>query len=274
VLLALSLALLLSFNSGGGEATAPVRSSSSSSSSSAGTHNRASSTPSRHSERLEPGAAADNVDLGAIFSALLGGLSGGKPKPIAHVHPAGAKRTTAHQHARAKHAATADALNGANDDTDGDYENENIVTTSGEVVDMEACTLGCTSGRGLQKRPGFEPYSNGCGSYGLSVKSEFGFTPCCDEHDKCYGTCGKTRKACDDAFLACMNQRCQRVPAKQQNACQSEASLFSLSTVALGCNAFINSQREGCECAAHDTQTQSPRPESIAATTTVSHSDL
>jgi RHS repeat-associated protein len=36
----------------------------------------------------------------------------------------------------------------------------------------------------------------------------FGFSPCCQNHDDCYGECGKSKSSCDNNFLSCMVGSC------------------------------------------------------------------
>lgn len=50
---------------------------------------------------------------------------------------------------------------------------------------------------------------NGC-SYSPDYPLGFKFKPCCDDHDRCYCTCGKTQPECDDAFERCLLQVCDR----------------------------------------------------------------
>uniref|UniRef100_A0A6T2D8V7 Phospholipase A2 domain-containing protein n=1 Tax=Eutreptiella gymnastica TaxID=73025 RepID=A0A6T2D8V7_9EUGL len=59
----------------------------------------------------------------------------------------------------------------------------------------------CSSGSKYQKGT---TSSNGCGTTGLTLAQSNVMTPCCNEHDHCYGTAGKTQKSCDDEFLSCM----------------------------------------------------------------------
>lgn len=50
---------------------------------------------------------------------------------------------------------------------------------------------------------------NGC-SYSPDYPLGFKFRPCCDDHDRCYCTCGKTQSDCDDAFERCLLRVCDR----------------------------------------------------------------
>jgi len=106
----------------------------------------------------------------------------------------------------------------------------------------------CTNGRVAVPRAGYEAKSNGCGSYGVNIDTGFNFTPCCDKHDECYGICGTAKSTCDKAFDKCLKKVCKQQTASAKASCESTASLFSLGTTALGCNAFLDAQREACEC--------------------------
>ena len=39
----------------------------------------------------------------------------------------------------------------------------------------------------------------------------FRFSSCCEDHDKCYGTCGKTQAECDNASESCMLNKCKKL---------------------------------------------------------------
>jgi secretory phospholipase A2 len=65
------------------------------------------------------------------------------------------------------------------------------------------------------------PTSNGCGPAGMQIESKFKLESCCDKHDLCYDTCGKTRTECDKQFESCMNKICKSLKSKsKQQQCQ------------------------------------------------------
>ena len=74
---------------------------------------------------------------------------------------------------------------------------------------------GKCKGRTLRHNPNYRPNINGCGSKGSEwvPDSFFGlvdFTPACNTHDVCYGTCGANKAQCDinlgvDMAAACLN---------------------------------------------------------------------
>ena len=112
-----------------------------------------------------------------------------------------------------------------------------------------------TAGHVARHREGFLPESNGCGSYGLKIHSLW-HTPCCDEHDKCYSTCGKSRNDCDSEFKKCMFRQCKKYDAKkakkQRDDCEGQAQMFFTGTRSLGCQAYLDSQKEACVCSVKD----------------------
>ena len=60
----------------------------------------------------------------------------------------------------------------------------------------------------------------------------FDFTQACQNHDDCYGTCGKEKGDCDEDFLKDMNAVCESVPAKITTWCyrsRRHAALSGLS---------------------------------------------
>lgn len=66
----------------------------------------------------------------------------------------------------------------------------------------------------LMRNSAFEPYTNGCGSYGIHIRfnktAYSGFDSCCDQHDLCYQNCQKKKDDCDNTFMLCMRDFCQR----------------------------------------------------------------
>lgn len=56
------------------------------------------------------------------------------------------------------------------------------------------------------------PSSNGCGSLGLKINSEYlpfgAMESCCNAHDICYDTCNKDKDMCDLDFKRCLYKQC------------------------------------------------------------------
>lgn len=121
-----------------------------------------------------------------------------------------------------------------------------------DTCDAFVCPL---AGHTPAARAGWIPTSNGCGSYGFQMASAW-HTPCCDVHDKCYSTCGMKREQCDTQFQQCMRQSCAKLLStarsprdRQVHAdCEGQANLFHSATRSMGCQAFLDSQREACHC--------------------------
>jgi hypothetical protein len=77
----------------------------------------------------------------------------------------------------------------------------------------EGCSYMCPDRtKPSRARDGHIPSSNGCGTAGFQVDPEFGFSPCCDEHDMCYDTCGSDRDTCDKKFEKCLKATCDALP--------------------------------------------------------------
>lgn len=62
-------------------------------------------------------------------------------------------------------------------------------------------------------RPPYPPMPGSCGSGGNQpyVPEGIGgvsFTPCCEQHDRCYSTCGASRQCCDVLLYSCVLTRC------------------------------------------------------------------
>ena len=114
--------------------------------------------------------------------------------------------------------------------------------------------------------PAYEPVCNGCGNRALektvpaAVKDHpagFHFVDPCNAHDKCYGTCGSNRHACDVEFLDHMFDKCPychdpHASFFQQIACGACAAIalgyFDLVNSGLGTSAYQDAQVEACSC--------------------------
>jgi len=106
-----------------------------------------------------------------------------------------------------------------------------------------------------------QPIKNGCGSEAMLKNSIIKmastellgvYQDCCDAHDLCYGTYGKTQAECDAAFLSCNTGKCDaaysgilKYVAKQ--ACYAvKDSMQALVTGSLGVSAFSSDQQLNC----------------------------
>ncbi|KAI5628783.1 group XIIA secretory phospholipase A2 precursor, partial [Silurus asotus] len=55
---------------------------------------------------------------------------------------------------------------------------------------------------------------NGCGSPLFGFHFDIGIpsmTKCCNQHDRCYDTCGQEKRDCDDQFHVCLETICRNV---------------------------------------------------------------
>ncbi|MDP2435599.1 MAG: hypothetical protein Q8P67_07640 [archaeon] len=118
-----------------------------------------------------------------------------------------------------------------------------------------ACQFQCPDGGTPVARKEHLPSTNGCGTFGIKVGTEFHFEPCCDDHDLCYDTCGRGKaqhkQRCDERFGTCMLRYCQDSfgsSAERLKSCTGAANLFKMGTVGFGCGAYLTSQQSACQC--------------------------
>ena len=111
--------------------------------------------------------------------------------------------------------------------------------------------------RSDKQKPGYEPSVNGCGTDGgfPVPDSYFGlvnFTPCCNDHDRCYGTCGSNRADCDSELSDCMKNACDNyftlpITWHERAACRVTASVYWGTLRVLGGEAYESAQDEACD---------------------------
>ncbi|XP_022920600.2 group XIIA secretory phospholipase A2 [Onthophagus taurus] len=121
----------------------------------------------------------------------------------------------------------------------------------------EDCVYKCPV-NGVQPRPNKNhvPKADGCGSLGLSIKSEFlpiaDMTKCCDDHDICYDTCNKDKEMCDIEFKKCLYRYCDKyqksVGENVVKGCKAAAKLLFTGTLTLGCKSYLDAQGKACFC--------------------------
>uniref|UniRef100_A0A8D2KKH7 Group XIIA secretory phospholipase A2 n=1 Tax=Urocitellus parryii TaxID=9999 RepID=A0A8D2KKH7_UROPR len=77
------------------------------------------------------------------------------------------------------------------------------------------CQYKCSDGSKPFPRYGYKPSPpNGCGSPLFGVHLNIGIpslTKCCNQHDRCYETCGKSKNDCDEEFQYCLSKICRDV---------------------------------------------------------------
>lgn len=128
-----------------------------------------------------------------------------------------------------------------------DYESETALLARNS---RSSCTFQCKDGSSGKPRPGYKPKPNGCGTTGFMFKLMPRLRKCCDQHDICYGTCGTSRKICDDQMYQCAKQQCssfqKRITISLPNFCKEKWIDFAIRL--FGCSAFLKSQKEACVC--------------------------
>lgn len=119
------------------------------------------------------------------------------------------------------------------------------------------CHYKCSDGFKPGPRYNFKPPPpNGCGSPLFGVQFDIGIpsmTKCCNQHDRCYDTCGSKKHDCDEEFQFCLSKICrgvQKTLGLSQNvqACESAVGLLFDAVMHLGCKPYLDSQRSSCMC--------------------------
>lgn len=119
------------------------------------------------------------------------------------------------------------------------------------------CHYRCSDGNTPAPRPGYKhPPPNGCGSPLFGFQFDIGIpsmTKCCNQHDRCYDTCGQEKQDCDEQFQDCLETICRNVQrtlglAQSVQACESAVTLLFDAVMHLGCKPYLDSQRESCVC--------------------------
>lgn len=110
----------------------------------------------------------------------------------------------------------------------------------------------------------YKPSKNGCGSKDFDVPDTWpaegrgrkaNFTPACNKHDVCYGTCQKDKDACDKAFCRDLKQACKSTwpnaaDSKRRGGCEDRADYYCAGVILAGDAAYWNAQAEACHCCA------------------------
>ncbi|XP_049642504.1 group XIIA secretory phospholipase A2 [Suncus etruscus] len=119
------------------------------------------------------------------------------------------------------------------------------------------CRFQCADGSKPVPRYGYKPSPpNGCGSPLFGVHLNIGIpslTKCCNQHDRCYETCGQAKSDCDEELQDCLARICRGVQktlglAQHVQACESTVELLFASVLQLGCKPYLDSQRAACWC--------------------------
>lgn len=115
--------------------------------------------------------------------------------------------------------------------------------------------------------PGYVSVPNGCGAQGgQQFPGSFGaasFTPCCDTHDVCYGTCNSNRTTCDNNFEVCLTASCDAaypgggLNAIRRSTCRGAANSYWAAVASFGGSAYNAAQSGACDCCSQSTCPQS-----------------
>ncbi|XP_048855868.1 group XIIA secretory phospholipase A2 [Brienomyrus brachyistius] len=123
------------------------------------------------------------------------------------------------------------------------------------------CHYKCSDGYKPVPRRGYKPPPpNGCGSPVFGLQFDIGIpsmTKCCNQHDRCYDTCGSDKHDCDEQFQVCLETICRNVQrtlglSQSVQACESAVRLLFDAVMHLGCKPYLDSQRASCMCQYED----------------------
>lgn len=147
-----------------------------------------------------------------------------------------------------------------------------------DILGLEEKEPKCEKKPGEKHCPNNKPKANGCGPAGWKGKlvpnKPFwiaDFKSPCDAHDVCYGTCGNTKKDCDDEFLLDLKVQCflehmawlgvkpppkaqQKLMEKAYNACVALAATYHAAVSKAGQKFFDAAQKEACKCCCEDAE--------------------
>jgi hypothetical protein len=106
-------------------------------------------------------------------------------------------------------------------------------------------------------KQGYTPTFNGCGPAGVGGYvvpdqwDDYVLTPACDNHDRCYGTCGSSKDTCDMNFLNDMRNICQADFGPwnpNRYDCYSASWIYYQAVHQFGGGPYADGQVEGCDC--------------------------
>lgn len=109
----------------------------------------------------------------------------------------------------------------------------------------------------VRRSSGHQAQPNGCGpasdpQFTAALSKSFpGFVEMCNNHDICYGTCGKPKALCDNEFWEEMMDYCkswQKNSTEFFRQCNSLANIYAAAVKALGCSAYTDAQKQACYC--------------------------
>lgn len=101
--------------------------------------------------------------------------------------------------------------------------------------------------RAAVPNPSWKPTPNGCSA--PLVGGSFGswdFTPACDKHDLCYGTCGASKRKCDKLFYKLMTAICDALTGNAKSRCHLTATMFVNAVDNFGTGWYEAAQDKAC----------------------------
>lgn len=124
-----------------------------------------------------------------------------------------------------------------------------ILTVKG--IELECGKNSCYCIRGDLTQV-FEPIVNGCGPKNnhIATPPDWEFDKICNEHDKCYGTCRKDKRHCDEVFGNDLTMKCidNVSGGESRDYCMTIAYTMYEFVKNFGTSYFQNAQREDCLC--------------------------
>ncbi|XP_055599170.1 group XIIB secretory phospholipase A2-like protein [Uranotaenia lowii] len=129
-----------------------------------------------------------------------------------------------------------------------------------EVFDAaveENCVYKCPGGSTPSRNKFYIPQSDGCGSLGLKIDTEYlpaaEMETCCNAHDICYDTCNSDKELCDLDFKRCLYKYCDEYEKNVVGdivvkGCKAAAKMLFTGTITLGCKSYLDSQARSCYC--------------------------
>lgn len=131
----------------------------------------------------------------------------------------------------------------------------NLAEAFGNLMQVaDDCKFKCPNGATPKENPAHKKRSDGCGSYGIhfQIGAVPGATECCNEHDLCYDTCNRDKRICDRILERCLQKICYNLKGeisnKKEEECTTVAQYIFGGVSALGCDAYVESQRKACIC--------------------------
>ena len=124
------------------------------------------------------------------------------------------------------------------------YNGEQL-TSALEFKKQTDCVFECPPGTTLKPKE-YIRIPDGCGPTWFPMgpfQDLYGLRECCYEHDICYGTCGKTKKECDDKFLENIKKKCDQFTDPQiRQRCYFQMQGLYHTTTTLGCTSYLQDQ--------------------------------